>query len=156
LNVLFLDLASRKPTIALVTEEEVLKFVWKEEKILEHELLPLVEEMLASAGISLESPKIQEAKETKSLTHIACVTGPGGFTSVRLGVATANAIAYSLKIPIAGIPLSDERLAMSDQRLETTLPALLSRLSYDDPPIAPEYGSRPFVTLRRQPETSNQ
>lgn len=41
------------------------------------------------------------------LTHIACVTGPGGFTSLRIAVAFCNTIASELGIPSAGIHLAD-------------------------------------------------
>ncbi len=43
----------------------------------------------------------------KDLTHLACVVGPGGFTSLRVGVSCINALSWSLKIPSAGIHLSD-------------------------------------------------
>lgn len=145
MHILFLDLASRKPAIALVTESETLNVVQRDEKILEHELLPLVEQILKSSNLSYND-----------LTHIACTRGPGGFTSVRLGVATANALAYALRIPIVGIPLTDQLSAFSCQELGIYLPELLRSLPYDAPPILPTYGSRPFITLRKNRLTSNE
>lgn len=42
----------------------------------------------------------------EALEAIACVTGPGGFTSVRIGVASARALAYGLGVPCYGVPLT--------------------------------------------------
>ena len=41
--------------------------------------------------------------KNKNLDGVIVVVGPGGFTSLRIGVATANAMAWSLNIPILGI-----------------------------------------------------
>lgn len=38
---------------------------------------------------------------------VGCVIGPGGFTSLRIGVVTANALAYALKVPVAGIKFDE-------------------------------------------------
>ena len=43
----------------------------------------------------------------QDVTHLACIVGPGGFTSVRIGVTTINTLAYSLGVPSAGIHLSE-------------------------------------------------
>lgn len=43
----------------------------------------------------------------ETLGRIAATTGPGGFMSQRVGLSIANALSWSLKIPIAGIHLSD-------------------------------------------------
>lgn len=37
--------------------------------------------------------------ELKELTHIGVYPGPGSYTQVRLAVATANSLAWSLEIP---------------------------------------------------------
>ena len=39
----------------------------------------------------------------KQLKGIGVVTGPGGFTSVRIGVVCANTLAYALNIPVFGL-----------------------------------------------------
>jgi tRNA A37 threonylcarbamoyladenosine modification protein TsaB len=44
---------------------------------------------------------------TKGLRGLGVVAGPGGFTAVRIGVATANALAYSLKLPLVSLRADD-------------------------------------------------
>ena len=49
-------------------------------------LMPLVRDLLADCGVTKEQ-----------LTHIAASVGPGSFTGIRIGVATARALAQVLE-----------------------------------------------------------
>ena len=51
-------------------------------------LMPMIESALGSAGVSVDG-----------LDAVAAVTGPGSFTGVRIGVATAKGIAHGAGIP---------------------------------------------------------
>lgn len=55
-------------------------------------LLPLVDELLAEAGLTFTD-----------LDSIAVGTGPGNFTGVRIAVAAARGLALSLGIPAIGV-----------------------------------------------------
>lgn len=55
-------------------------------------LLPLLEELLAEAGVSWTA-----------LGRIAVVTGPGNFTGLRLAVSAARGLALGLGIPVVGV-----------------------------------------------------
>jgi len=76
----------------------------------DHELLPRVDKLMQDASSRFED-----------LTHIACVVGPGGFMSLRVGVALVNTLADQLQIPSAGIHLSDVYEArVSNEQLATS------------------------------------
>jgi len=55
-------------------------------------LLPMIDAVLAEAGIRVDE-----------LDAIACGVGPGGFTAVRIGVGTAQALAQAIDVPIYAV-----------------------------------------------------
>lgn len=59
-------------------------------------LAPAIERLMSKNGI-----------EMKRLSAIALLTGPGSFTGLRVGVATAKAMAYAIQIPIIEIDTLD-------------------------------------------------
>ena len=59
-------------------------------------LFPLLEELLASAGIGWHQ-----------LSVIGCGTGPGNFTGIRISVAAARGLSLSLGIPAVGISVTE-------------------------------------------------
>lgn len=93
-RILFLDTASGQHSLALCDEEHtlILKTLPKQG---ESRVIPILKEALKEAKWSDDT-----------LTHIACVIGPGGFVSLRIGVTAANTLAWSLKLPLAGVHLS--------------------------------------------------
>jgi tRNA threonylcarbamoyl adenosine modification protein YeaZ len=99
MKTLFLDLASHEGCVALVHDSEVIVRP-ADHRLGDHELLPLIESVLKEGGI-----------EYKDLDRLASTTGPGGFTSLRVAVSTINTLSFSLKIPVAGIHLSEWRKA---------------------------------------------
>ena len=59
-------------------------------------LAPAIEGLLSRNNIEMES-----------LNAIALLTGPGSFTGLRVGIATAKAIAYAIKVPTIEIDTLD-------------------------------------------------
>lgn len=55
-------------------------------------LMPAVDLLLERAGVKLEE-----------LDFIACVTGPGSFTGIRIGVSAARAFGYAAGVSVLGI-----------------------------------------------------
>ncbi|TSC59083.1 MAG: Universal bacterial protein YeaZ [Candidatus Peregrinibacteria bacterium Greene0416_19] len=96
MRAFFLDLASNDGLLACVTPEQVVASVPVDHRIDDADLVPLIERTLADAGW-----------EYKDVARVACVTGPGGFTSLRVAVAAVNAMAGVLGIPVCGIHLSE-------------------------------------------------
>ena len=56
-------------------------------------LMPLIQRLLTTCGV-----------EKSQLTHIAVSVGPGSFTGIRIGVATARALAQVLELPCVAVP----------------------------------------------------
>ncbi len=96
MKAFFLDLASHEKLFALVTGDRTVGSAKVNDSTDEAALLPTIESLLKKAGWQFED-----------LTHIATVTGPGGFMSLRVGISLANTLSWSLHIPIAGVHLSD-------------------------------------------------
>ncbi len=90
---LSIDTASEVASVALsregVLEAEV---TWRCRRNHTAELLPTIDRLLAQAGGSKEE-----------LTAVFACTGPGMYTGLRVGVSTAQGLAYALKLPVVGI-----------------------------------------------------
>ncbi len=104
MNTLFIDLASRNGTLACVTDEATLALKTVDHRVSDMELMPLFESVLADAKWARED-----------IGRLACITGPGGFTSLRVAAAFTNALAYALFLPATGIHLSDLKKAQCPQ-----------------------------------------
>lgn len=71
--------------------------------------------------------------QTKDLTGIAVATGPGSFTSLRIGMAAAKGMALGLKLPLVGVPSLDViayAQPLDEKPLIAVLHAGRSRLAY--------------------------
>lgn len=99
------------------------------------------EKLLPAVSKLLEAQKIKMEK----LRAIGVVIGPGGFTSVRIGVAVANGLGYGLNLPIVGIK-KDEFTDNNDltakifERVKTLKPAKL---------VMPFYDREPNITMAK-------
>lgn len=93
--ILFLDTTDRKRiTVGLVDEGRMKKKIEERGEFQQSEkLLPLINKLLRKNKIMLAD-----------LSGIIVVSGPGGFTSVRIGVIAANTLGFVLRIPVAGVP----------------------------------------------------
>jgi tRNA threonylcarbamoyladenosine biosynthesis protein TsaB len=70
--------------------------VWKSNRRHTIELAPNIQSAFSDCGIS-----------PKDLSAVAVALGPGSFTSLRIGLATAKGFCLSQMIPIIGIPTLD-------------------------------------------------
>jgi tRNA threonylcarbamoyl adenosine modification protein YeaZ len=97
-------------------------------------LLPQIDKLLKTHNLKL-----------KTLAGITVVNGPGPFTALRIGVVTANTLASVLKIPVAGIKLTefkniDELIKISEGKIKKTKKGTI---------IEPFYGKEPNITLKK-------
>ncbi len=76
-------------------------------------------------------------KELNDIEGIVCYKGPGSFTGLRIGLSVANALAYSLQVPIVGIE-------GEDHWLERGLTDIKS--GKNDEAVLPAYGSPVHIT----------
>ncbi len=93
---LFLDFCSHRKCFALTEDASVLAEMELQDHTDESSVMPAIETLLKNADRTL-----------KDIGRIAAVTGPGGFMSQRVGLSIANALSWSLHIPISGLHLSD-------------------------------------------------
>lgn len=92
MTTLLIDTATDTLVVGLASSGELLAEALDEERRAQA-LLDVVHDVLVSAGV-----------ERSDLRDVAVGVGPGGFTGLRVGVATARGIAAALGIPLAPIP----------------------------------------------------
>ena len=93
MSILAIDTASSVSSVAVASEGKLQAEVTVEAGRTHSEtLLSHIEGVLSFAGV-----------ERSALTGVAVSIGPGSFTGLRIGLATAKAIAYGLGIPLVGV-----------------------------------------------------
>jgi len=91
--VLSLDTATRRGSIALARSGQILQEEALEERSGHaRDLLPGIDRLLRGQGLV-----------PAELAGVGVTLGPGSFTGVRVGMATAKGLAYSLDVGVAGL-----------------------------------------------------
>jgi len=109
--ILVLDTATRTPTVAVAAADGTVMAErhWQSRHRHGEELLGRLEEALAEIGAG-----------RRDLSGVVVGTGPGSFTGLRIGLATAKTIAYALGIPIVGVS-STRALALAAATADASL-----------------------------------
>ena len=90
--ILFIDTSSNEEiTVRLTIGDKTFTEQKKVDKMRAQAVLPMVDGLLIQQGLT-----------TKDLTSLEVNPGPGSFTGLRVGVAIANTLATTLKIPLNG------------------------------------------------------
>ena len=113
--ILSLETSTRSGGVALLRGNEVLaERAGKENSSQSAQLLSDIREILQKNDLNLNQ-----------INLLAVAVGPGSFTGLRIGLATAKALATALKIPIAGISTLEAAAACSekDGEIGVVLPA---------------------------------
>jgi len=92
---LYIDATNSEKLTVTVGDEEIIAEARKEKSQM---LLPLIVELLN-----------RKNKKLTDLTEIEVNPGPGSFTGIRVGVAIAQALGWSLKIPVNGRKVGKDR-----------------------------------------------
>lgn len=96
--ILQIDTKNQKVvTVALKNNGKIVKSVSQENEYGSQVLLPLITKLLQDTGCKLQD-----------LEGIEVEKGPGSFTGLRVGVSVANALGYSLGIPVNGKRMETE------------------------------------------------
>ena len=96
MNILAFDTSTENLGIALKTEKSLYTISLNESLKHSEKLLPLAETLFNAAGIN-----------AKDINLVVCSKGPGSFTGLRIGMATAKGIAFALSVPFVSVPTLD-------------------------------------------------
>lgn len=102
-TLLALDTSTPACSVALCHRGQIHQRLLLEERQHSRVLLPLVDELLAEAGLGLTA-----------LDGLICTSGPGAFTGLRVGAAMASGLAAALQRPL--YPLSSLALLAASGR----------------------------------------
>jgi len=129
--------------VAWLSKDKVLKKkAVKSERKHSEKLLKSIAQMLNSVQAAL-----------KDIEAIVVVKGPGAFTSLRIGVSVANALAYGLKIPALGIRESERPYGReSVSRIAKKLDNQINKKKPKIQVVKPEYGRPPHITPKKKKE----
>lgn len=91
--ILAIDSSSLVASVAIADEENIIaEYTVNLKKTHSQTLLPMIQEMFEMTGL-----------DKKALKAIAVTEGPGSFTGLRIGAATAKGLALALEIPVIGV-----------------------------------------------------
>jgi tRNA threonylcarbamoyladenosine biosynthesis protein TsaB len=130
--MLIITLRTDKPQaeLGLFEDTEQLDYyTWEAHRQLAETLHTKLHELLA-----------KNSKTLGAIQGIVVFKGPGSFTGLRIGITVANALAYSLHVPI----VSDE----DPDWLQTGIKRLLAGEA--EPVALPEYGAAPHITPQKK------
>ena len=93
MKILAIDTSSKICGVAIIENEKILiKLINDDEKTHSVKLMPMIDKAFKDTNLSLDN-----------ISLLACCTGPGSFTGVRIGIATIKAFSDVKNIPVVGI-----------------------------------------------------
>ena len=104
-TILALDTATEACSVALTHLSKVMHLDELSPRTHTQRILPMIDELLAKANISLEE-----------VDYLAFGRGPGSFTGVRVGIGVAQGLAFGAELPVLAI---SNLMAMAEQAYQT-------------------------------------
>lgn len=93
MKILAIDTSSKNAAVAILENQNtIIELNNDDEKTHSQKLMPMIDEAFKKSNLSLDD-----------INLISCCLGPGSFTGVRIGIATAKAFADSKNIPTVGV-----------------------------------------------------
>jgi len=136
LILLAIDTSTRYAGVAVADADRVLaETTWHSHQNHGAELLPAAIARLNQIGLDI-----------RDITHLAVALGPGGFSALRVGIATVKGLALPRGLPVAGISTFDVEAAPHldvDAPLYALIPAGRGQLAWAC------YGEAPSPARRR-------
>ena len=97
MNIIGIDASGIAGSVAYISDYKLVGEYYVCHKLTHSQtIMPMLEHLKQMIGIELEK-----------IDAIAVTSGPGSFTGIRIGVATAKAMAMALNVPLIGIPTLD-------------------------------------------------
>ncbi|KXZ39082.1 tRNA threonylcarbamoyl adenosine modification protein YeaZ [Alkalithermobacter thermoalcaliphilus JW-YL-7 = DSM 7308] len=90
MKVLGIDTSSKVAAVAIMDEDKLIgEYIINSNKSHSEKLMPIIQEIFSQCNLTVDD-----------IDLVAVCIGPGSFTGLRIGVATAKSIAHSKQIPI--------------------------------------------------------
>ena len=96
--------------------------------------------------IILDKALKQSKKKIKDIHGIIVVNGPGSFVGIRIALSVANALAWSLNIPIQGVNLCFGKT--NKDLINKSWSQISKRKKYRA--VQPFYGQEPNITINKK------
>jgi tRNA threonylcarbamoyladenosine biosynthesis protein TsaB len=90
--------------------------------------------------VKLKTVLESQGKRLEDITGIVIYKGPGSFTGLRIGMSVANALAFSLDVPIVA--------TAGDEWVPDGLRSIQN--APKDKFVIPEYGAAPHITAQKK------
>ena len=127
-------------------EKIVLTLLNQQGEILKFKNIKAVYQQAEKLLINIKKIFVGAGLELHDLKGIMVVIGPGSFTSLRIGVATANTLAWSLNIPILGL---ENKQGLDDKKLiDKNFKKILNKTKFTQ--VLPKYGKDPNITISKK------
>ena len=114
--------------------------LYKDFECLNYQTWPAHRQLAETIHVKIKGLLAKNQESLSQLQGIVVFQGPGSFTGLRIGLSVANALAYSLKIPIVTTQTEDW-VRLGIERLQT---------NENDNLALPEYGSPPHITKQKR------
>jgi tRNA threonylcarbamoyladenosine biosynthesis protein TsaB len=97
MKILALDTSSMVASVAVMDEEKLIgEHIINHERTHSQKLMPMIEDLMNSCQLTMAD-----------INLVAVAEGPGSFTGLRIGVATAKGLAHAANIPVVGVSTLD-------------------------------------------------